>query len=122
VVPEADHPLDVVDKVEPPSLVEEGSDDGLGSDGPWWLEDPHYSQVVQDGDLPGIGEFHDGVDVEIELRRLVVLGEHGVPENGYRAKRGIGEHDIAAQVVPGASAAERDDPADTGRLRIHGSA
>ena len=76
-------------------------------------------KMVHDGDLPGVGKFDDGVDVEIELGRLVVLWEHGVPEDGQRAQRGVGEHDVAAQVVPGASAAEGSEPPDARRLRIH---
>ncbi len=74
--------------------------------------------MVQDGDLPGAGELDDGVDVEVELGRLVVVGEHRVPEDGQRAQQSVGKHDVAAQIVPGTPVAEADEPPDACRLRV----
>ena len=74
--------------------------------------------MVQDGDLPGVGELDDGVDVEIKLGRLVVLGERRVPEDGQRTERSVGKHDIAAQVVPGTPVAEADEAPDACGLRV----
>ncbi len=61
---------------------------------------------------PSIGRVEDGVDVEVVLRGLVVVGEERVTEHGARPQGGVGEHDVAAEVVPAREAAQRDDPAD----------
>ena len=74
--------------------------------------------MVQDGDLAAAGELDDGVDVEVELGRLVVIGEHGVPEDGQRAQRSVGKYDVTAQVVPGTPVAEANEAPNAGRLRV----
>ena len=95
MVSETDYPLDVIDKVEPPDLIEEWCDGTSRLEKSWRLKDSHRSQVVHDGDLPSVDKFDDGVNVEIKLRRFIILGEHGVPENPQRAQRSVGEDDVA---------------------------
>ena len=74
--------------------------------------------MVQHGHLPGAGELDDGMDVEVKLGRLVVIREHRVPKDGQRAQPSVGEHHVAAQVVPGTPVPEADKPTDALRLRV----
>jgi hypothetical protein len=72
--------------------------------------------MVQGDDEVRTRHGKDGVDIKVILRELIVLWVESVIENRPWSQAAVGEDDVPSQVVPGGHLAERDDPADPGRL------
>ena len=81
-------------------------------------ERPEEPEVVQHHDDAGNRDVEDRVNVEIVLRRLVVIGKHCLVEHGARLERARSEHDVPTEVVPRADIAEVDDSPDPRGLRV----
>ena len=81
-------------------------------------ERPEEPEVVQHHDDAGNRDVEDRVNVEIVLRRLVVIGKDRLVEHGARLERARSEHDVPTEVVPRADIAEVDDSPDSGGLRV----
>ena len=75
-------------------------------------------EVVQHHDDAGSRDVEDRVNVEIVLRRLVVVGKLRLVEDRARFEGTRSEHDVPTEVVPCADVAEVDDSPDAGRLGV----
>jgi hypothetical protein len=119
-VTERDDPLYIRDEVE--VALDRHASRGSGSADVRHAEQAERAEMVQHRHEVGTVQPDDRMDVQVELRGLVVVGERRLVEDRAGPEREIGEDDVAAQVVPRAHAVERDDPADALGLRVHDAA